>query len=903
MRHLWFAALLLTAPVLHAQDFDFYARGPYNAAVPRPETLLGYRVGTQHTMYHQQQQVFDRMIAAAPERVRTEVIGQTVEGKVMRLLIISSPGNLARLDDLRADLERLDDPRRTSAAEAKAIAGRNPGVVLLTHSVHGNEPAGFEASMQTVYQLLASNEPATLDILKHVVILINPSQNPDGHERFAAWSNSVAVGSDDPAALEREEPWTIAGRYNHYRFDMNRDMLAQSQPEARALAGVMRKWNPNVVVDLHSTVQQYFFPPVTQAINPNLGALTLKWFETLGRGNAAAFDAYSWQYFVRDEFDFFYPGYIDEWPTLRGSTGMTYETDGGPPLRLRKDDGSVTTFEMGIAHHFVAALATLGTTAANTSARLLDAWQFHADGMASAKAAPVKRIVFSSPDADRARWLAHRLAEEGIEVTHTTAAFSALKASSFYGPTTGPATKQMFPAGAYVVDLTQPQAKLATALLEPRAAFDTAFVKKEVAKYERNRRRGEDASRENYTFYDVTAWSLPYAQGLDAWTVEDAGPVTGDVVQANATLPVGRVSGRAQSAYLFSPETEGATRLAMQLLAEGTRVAVASQPLVADHVTYPRGTFVVRVQRNDSLVHARIARLAASSGVQVAAVRSAFADTGAVGTGSPSVDVVRAPRILLLGGDGVNQTAFGATWHYLEAELGQRVTPITARGLGRVDMGAYNVLIIPDGNPTRIADGLGEANLRKVAQWVRDGGALITTGESSLIGSRRGLELSTVKALGDDDKKSDGKDGRDTTVSSFTSPVPPLVSPEATAGKTPEQLPGAIFRATLDRTHWLTYGYDRDELAVFLDGNTFFTPSTKGDNPVAFTRKELTLSGFTWPGNTDRLLKGTVWTAVETVGKGHMILFAADPLFRAFWRGPAKLFTNAILFGPGREAH
>jgi hypothetical protein len=212
-----------------AQQFDFYARGPYRAGVPRPESLLGYRVGSQQTMYHQQQQVLDQLIAAAPERVRTEVIGKTAEGKVMRILLISAPENLARLDEIRGNIAKLADPRVTSSAQATDLAQHNPVIVVLNHSVHGNEPAGFEAVMQTAYQLLASDEPATLDILKNVIVILNPSQNPDGHERFAAWYNSVAVGTDDPDALEQTEPWSIWGRYNHYRFDMNRDLLAQSQ--------------------------------------------------------------------------------------------------------------------------------------------------------------------------------------------------------------------------------------------------------------------------------------------------------------------------------------------------------------------------------------------------------------------------------------------------------------------------------------------------------------------------------------------------------------------------------------------------------------------------------------------------------------------------------------------------
>ena len=81
----------------------------------------------------------------------------------------------------------------------------------------------------------------------------------------------------------------------------------------------------------------FFFPPVAQAVNLNLPPQTTKWFETYGRGNAAAFDRQGWQYFVRGVFDFFYPGYWDEWATFQGASGMTYETDGGPQYNLRRE--------------------------------------------------------------------------------------------------------------------------------------------------------------------------------------------------------------------------------------------------------------------------------------------------------------------------------------------------------------------------------------------------------------------------------------------------------------------------------------------------------------------------------------------------------------------------------------
>jgi len=884
------ATLLLIPTLLSAQDFDFYSRGPYRLSVPRPDSLLGYQLGSQHTMYHQQQQVLDRMIAAAPDRVRTETIGRTAEGKTMRLLIISSPKNIARLDEIRGNLDRLADPRRTTAAEAASLAESTPVTVLLTHSVHGNEPAGFETAMATAYQLLASDEPATLAMLEGAVVLINPSQNPDGHERFAAWSNSIAVASDDPMAMEQTEPWSIRGRFNHYRFDMNRDMLAQSQNETKALASVYLRWRPQVIADLHSTTEQYFFPPVSQAHNPNLPASTFRWFERFGRNNGDAFDRFGWQYYVRDVFDFFYPGYIDTWPSMRGGLGMTYETDGGPELALRKRDGSVMTFRMAIAHHYVAALATVQYAAEHRAERLRDFHAFLASGMADAAKRPLRRIVFSGENPTAVQWLVRRLLAEEIEVTRLDQPWTAQRANSYLG---GAAARQTFPAGSYVVDLNQPQARLATAILEPRTAFDSAFVREQQAAYQRNQRRGESADRERYGFYDVTAWSLPYALGLDAWWTDDAAPLPGALVTTPA-LPAPAAPGRARSSYLFTNADESSARLAMTLLREGFRVAFATEPIMADGVAFPRGTFVVRVQRNPDTVHDRIAALARELGATVTAAQSAFPDTGRFGPGSESVVPLKAPRILLAGGDGVETTSFGALWFYFERELGVPVVPVNLATLATADFSSYTVLIIPEASGNRLARELGEPGMARLKQWVEGGGAIIGIGGGTAgFLSRRELGLTTAGNV-----TGDTSIAKDTTVASGTPGGPPLVSTSAPGGREPEHIPGSIFRSTLDRTHWLTAGYERDHLPVFLDTATPIKASANGDNPVAFAGTDLLLSGWSWPGNTERAVQNSVYAAVESVGRGRVVLFASNPVFRAFWRGPAKLLTNAVLVGP-----
>ena len=157
-------------------------------------------------------------------------------------------------------------------------------------AVFGLVPA-LRASRPDIIEVLrSSGRTAGLGsgrILRNVVVILNPSQNPDGHERFAAWSNSVAVSADEPGALEQSEPWSIGGRSNHYRFDMNRDFVAQSQLETRALIGVMTRWHPQLVVDLHSTTSQYFFPPTADPMNQNVGPWQRKWEERFGKANGA----------------------------------------------------------------------------------------------------------------------------------------------------------------------------------------------------------------------------------------------------------------------------------------------------------------------------------------------------------------------------------------------------------------------------------------------------------------------------------------------------------------------------------------------------------------------------------------------------------------------------------------
>ena len=921
--------------------FSFYDRGPYRSGVPRPEQLLGYEIGAMNTQFASQEHVLLAIADAAKDRVRVEEIGSSYERRTMRLYLVSSPENIARLDEIRRDLDRLGDPRGASQGDLSAIAARTPAVVMINESVHGNESPGFETAMQTLYQLAASDEPATVNALKNVIVVLNPSTNPDGHERFSVWYNSIFVASPEPFAIEHNEPWSIQGRYNHYRFDMNRDVMTTTQREAQALVRAMIRWHPMVAIDQHGQTTNYFFPPTAPQLNPILGKEFQRWMEIYGKANADAFDKRGWMYYSRDVFDFFGPFYWDTWPSLAGGIGMTYETDGGgwKGVLWRREDGSLLSFRDGIAKHYTTAIATIEATAANRTERVRDYLGFRQATIAEGRTGRMREIVLDpANDPGRAAELVSTLLRSGIEVRRATAPFSSSRTHAYHDDAIAP---RRFEAGTYVVDLAQPQGRLARAFLEPDAAFDETFTKAQVEKYRRNIRRAPGVNRESYEFYDVTAWSLPVTFGVDAYWTEDSPNVAGAVLTLPAeepalpqaltaprrvggellavNIPSGVTgTGRPRSAYVFGAERNGALRLAYQLLAAGYRVSSAMEAVEADGRSYPRGAYIVRVARNDTSLHARIDQLARESGVEVVGINSAFTSARAqFGIGSEEIADLRLPTVALVGEEGVSQTGYGAIWWALERRYGIAFTPVSVRWLGSGDLGIVNVIIIPDASPGALGRVLGKDGAERIKSWVQRGGTLITMGGASEWAARDNVGLTAARVVGPEGEKRDSTGilvpaAVDTTAaaakkrektndrSAAMDDVLAATSPAAT-NASPVGLAGSHFDVVLDRTHWLTQGYERPRITVMLAGSTFFKLSKTGANVGVFPATgKLHRAGFAFPENTERLLRGTAFLIEEPLGDGHVILFANEPMFRGWWRALDRLVLNGVVLGPSR---
>lgn len=910
------------------KEFDFYARGNYRPEVPRPQSILRFDIGKQHTTYAQMEMVINAIEKTAPDRVKIFDIGLTNENRMQHIVAISMPENMRRLDEIKANNAKLADPRITNSNQASSIAANNPAIAWMAYTIHGNESASFETMMQVVYQLAASNEPATLDILKNTVVLIITGENPDGHERFVTWYNSVAIGDPNPVSFEHREPWSIWGRYNHYRFDLNRDNVATTQKETKNMQKAFMEWNPQVAVDHHGQPSQFFFPPAALPINPNLPQpATNKWLDIYGRANAKAFDENDWTYYVRDIFDLFYPGYWDTFPALNGAIGMTYETDGGgfKGLRYRRDDGTIATLRSAIAKHYVASMATLETTAANRQARLNDYYEFRQKSLAEASREKMKRIVIL-PDTDRikAAEIVEILRNAKVEVKVADSSFTSRTAHS-YMQKDAPAESKTFPAGSYIIDLNQPQRTWIKALMEQDTPQDPDFVADNMKRFQRNQVRGtSSADREGYGFYDITAWNLPLAFGIDAYWTEDTGGGNLTMVSDDylANVKSVRTPARARIAYVIPYETDHAAVLALRLMKEEFRVGVATRTLNAAGRNWDAGAFVVRVTRNPDSIHEAISRLSRELGVNVIAVNTSYNESGDTGVGGENIYQMSAPKIAMVADESVSQTSYGSLWWMLD-KYGIEFSPMTIRTIRSGGLKDYNVLIMPDGSASGYFQQFEKGGIDSLKDWISAGGTLVTLRGASVFATLKDVGLTssvlvgsgqdTDKAKSKDEKSKDEKEEKEEDLTAKPVPketpkpdkatdipiLPPIVSPSANMNKVPEGIPGAIMRATVDRTTYLNYGMNSNEMPVLLASGYFFRYSKEGTNALVFDanpKKPLTISGFVWEGNTERLLKGTAYLIDEPRGRGHTIMFADDIFFRGIFRANTQQFLNAIIF-------
>lgn len=842
-----------------------------------PELLavVGHDSGERITRSADVRRYFEALRAANPDRMVMGDYAQSWEGRPLFWAAVGSPRNIARLDAVKAATNALADPRKTSPEQARALINDTPAIVWMAYSVHGNEISPADAAIMAARRLTDGLDAEAQGWLENVVVVFVPTQNPDGRERFI---NSFEAGlgaqpNGDPLSAERAEPWP-SGRFNHNLFDLNRDWFIQSQPETQGHSALIREWRPQVVVDSHEmgTDSSFFFPPEAQPLNPWIYPPILDARERFGRNTAGRFDQAGLDYFTRETFDAFYPGYGDGWPAYFGAVSMTYEQGSSRGLLARRSSGEMLTYADTVKGHLTATLSTIETAARDREKLLSDFYAFHRDGIAGGRGAYVlSRSAAADPAA--ADKLAGLLVRSGLEVGRATASFSACG--------------QTYQAGDYVVNLAQPQRRMAETLLAKDVPLDPKFLAEQEAR--RARGLGDE-------IYDLTGWSLPLLFNVPSQRCTGAPSVQTAAVGPELIRPAAVASGDAAYGYAIHPGTAG-MRFLTAALTDKLPVRSVEEPFTLDGRAYPGGTFIVPRAGSPADLDERVRRLAAGSGAQVTPLATSWVSSGP-SIGSDKATVIAAPRVAMAWDDPTEPESAGSIRHVLEREYGWPVTAVRTRRLANADLSRYQVLILPSGgNYEQILGESGVANLRA---WVQAGGVLIGVGsasrlltdpDSKLLESRR---ESAASGDGDKDKKDGGSEiATDAEYLALT----------GHHGGAPDPVAGVLASAVVDNEHWLGAGV-APTLSVMVRGSDIYAPLARdqGTNVVRLAGPDQVLaSGQLWAENRRQLAYKPVAMASE-VGRGQVVAFTQDVTMRAFLEGLKPLFLNAVFRGPAHTS-
>jgi hypothetical protein len=860
-----------------SQEPEFWPGAKYDPKIPTLEQVIGHAPGEEITPPDQVGVYLRALAEAAPDRTRLMEYARSWEGRPLWLLVVGNAERIANLDGVKADLQRLADPRGLSAADAEPLIARAPVVVWLVHGVHGNEISSSDAALFEAYHLLAAQGDAGVDdILRHALVLIDPMQNPDGRARFIFQNLQARAAVPDPTPYnaEHDEPWP-GGRSNHYLFDMNRDWFAQTQPETRGRIAIGRDYWPHVTVDLHEMGgdSTYYFAPPADPVNPLITKSQVDAWELFGRANGARFDERGWPYFIREVFDAFYPGYGDSWPTFNGSIGMTYEQSSARSLSFTRRDGTLLTYRDGVMQHFNAAITTAITAARNRERLVREFVEYRRSAVAEGeKGSHREYVLLPGVDPSRASRLARMLATQGIEVRRTE------------DPVT--VAGRQVPAGAYLVSAAQPTGRMIRNLLERHIDQPADFIERQE---ERRSRRQPDQ------IYDITAWSLPLLWDVEVLTSPAAISARTTTVSMTyeASMPA-QTFAQGKVGYLL-PWGAGTAALAVDALRQGIRMHSIGGPFTLEGREYPIGTVFIRHAGNPADLHARLTALATNHGARVVPIDTTYIDAG-ISLGSNLARAMKAPRVLMAWDQPASSLSAGWTRYVLERRYGQPVTIVRTSALAHTNFTDFDVLVLPSGN---FGGAINEAVLNRVKDWLRGGGTLVTMAESTRWATGRNLGLLATTALlkdGKPDQPAENAQAAPAGVSVEDFDYDAAIQPER---ERPASQPGAILNVTLDTDHWLSAGHD-GSTQVMIEGSRVFAPITldNGRNVGVYAVKDnLVASGLVWPEGQDLLVQKP-YLIHQPFGQGRIIAFAEEPNYRAYAESTMLLFMNAVLLGP-----
>lgn len=794
-----------------------------------PEAFLGYPLGTHFTRHHQVVDYFRYLQTTFPGSIRVQSYGLTNEKRELITAVISSEENIKNLEQIKKNHGDL--------AQEKQV------IVWLSYNVHGNESAGTEAALQTAYELITQRQ----EWLKNTIVIIDPCINPDGRDRYVNWYNQQVslTGNTNRQTIEHNEPWP-SGRPNHYMFDLNRDWAWLTQVESQQRIKLYSTWMPHVHVDFHEQGmnEPYYFAP---AAEPYHEVIT-KWqrdFQTnVGKNNARYFDKNGWFYFTKEIFDLLYPSYGDTYPTYCGAIGMTYEQGGSGRggLGVINNDGDTLTLADRLLHHHTTGLSTV-EQASKQASQLISEFQ----SFAQTKNYTYKSFVVGG-NKDRTKALTNLL--DAHKINYSVGTGNTVKGFDYQKNTTGSlkATEDYI-----IVSTNQPKGTLVNVLFEPKTALVDSLT------------------------YDITAWSLPYAYGLNGIASETL--VEGKIAKSPS---VSNVVTPDAYAYLADWNSMQDARFLTALMRKGIKVRYAENPFVLNGVNYDRGTLIIAKGDNSPKFGDLVTQVANENNVQLTAAMTGMVEKGS-DFGSSSVKLIPNTNIAMLTGDPTFSLNSGEIWHFFDVALNYPVSRLTIDQINAESLSAYDVLIVPEGYYEAFSS---KEGLSDVSTWIQNGGKLLVFGEAL-------AHFTTENGFGLKKKSTEPK-SEDKTKETERHEHPNIQYSQQEREAITQTITGAIYACPVETTHPLAFGYSSVYHSLKLSA-TAYEWLEEGSNVIYQSDQPKLIAGFAGkkaqPNQTKSLITG-----VERKGQGCLVYFVDNPLFRAFWENGKLLVVNALFF-------
>ncbi len=815
-----------------------------------PKDFLGYQLGNRFTRHHQVVDYFQH-IATTNNNVKLIKYGETYENRPLYIAVITSPNNFSSLDNLQ--LNHLK-----TAGVVKGQASTDIPIVWLSYNVHGNEAVSTEAAMKTIYELVNPNNKQTKKWLENTIVIIDPCINPDGRDRYVNWYNQYANApyNTNPDSKEHHEPWP-SGRPNHYLFDLNRDWAWATQIESQSRLIEYNKWLPNVHVDFHEqgVNAPYYFAPAAEPYHEVITDFQREFQVTIGKNHAKYFDKNGWLYFTKEIFDLLYPSYGDTYPTYNGAIGMTYEQGGSSRagLGIKTAEGDILTLKDRIAHHFTTSLSTIEISSIHAKKLKDEFASYFKKATNNPKGKYKSYLIKGTNDIDKLNSLKKLLDRHQIKygiskALHTVKGFS-------FQDNIIKSTK--LADNDLIINTNQPKSNLIKALFEPQTKIKDSLT------------------------YDITAWSLPYSRGLDAYALS-----TTLATKPASHTNTGSITGVEKPyAYLSKwNSTDDATFLSY-LLTHNVKVRFSKKPFGMNGKNYRAGTLVITRRGNERLGNRfdKIIKEATQKfNRHIDAVATGMVSKGN-DFGSSTVTFLKTPRVALLSGKTVSSLNFGEIWHFFEQQIAYPVTIIDFDYFNTINLDKYTVLILPNGYYTNT---LKKENLAKLKSWVERGGKLIAI-DNALNIFAKSKEFSLSHYKNDDEKKEKEKKEKQLREQLQLEKYDNLERKSIS-----NQITGSIFKASMDNTHPLGFGFANNYFTLRLNSN-HFTYLKDGINVSVIKSNKDLISGFAGDNALKNMDKSLVF-GVERKGRGNIIYLADNPLFRSFWENGKMVFCNAI---------